>query len=41
MKMKIEDLKKTQTEGILEIEILGKLIRIIDTNIINKMKEMD
>ena len=39
MKMEIEAIKKTQTEGILEMENLGKRIGTTDTNMANRIQE--
>lgn len=41
LQIKIEEIKKTQSEGIMEMEIQDKLTGTIDTNIVNWMKEMD
>jgi hypothetical protein len=40
LKMKIEAIKKTQTEGILEMENLGKGTGTTDTSITNRIQEM-
>jgi hypothetical protein len=39
--MQIEVIKKTQTEGILEVENLGKRTKATDTNIANRIQEME
>jgi hypothetical protein len=39
--MEIEAIKKTQNEGILEMEYLGKWIQITDTSITNRIQEME
>ena len=39
--MEIKPIKKTQTEGILEMEILGKRTGIADTSIIKREQEME
>ena len=39
--MKIEAIKKPQTEGILEMENLGKRIGRIDTSINNRIQKME
>ena len=41
LKMEIEPIKKTQKEVILEMENLGKISGIIDTNITNKIQVME
>lgn len=38
--MEIEAIKKTQTEGILEMGSLGKLTKITDTSITNRIQKM-
>ena len=40
LKMEIEAIKKTQTEGILEMENLVKRTETIDTSITNRIQEM-
>jgi uncharacterized coiled-coil protein SlyX len=40
-KMEVETIKKTQTETILEIEILGKKARTTDVSISNRIQEME
>lgn len=40
-KMKIKAIKKTQTQGILEKEILRKRIRTTDPNISNTIQDME
>ena len=39
--MEIEAIKKTQTEGILEKEDIGKLTGTTNKNIVNRIQEMD
>ena len=41
MKMEIKAIRKTQTEGILALENLGKRIGTTDANITNKIQDMD
>ena len=40
LKMEIEAIKKTQTQGILEIKILGKRTENIDISITNRMEKV-
>jgi restriction endonuclease len=41
LKLEIEAIKKIQPEGILEIENLGKRTGTTDTNITNRVQEME
>ena len=41
LKMEKETIKKTQTEGILEIENLGKRTGTTDDSITNRIQEME
>ena len=41
LKVEIEAIKKTQTEGILEMENLGKRIGTADLSIISRLQEME
>ena len=41
LKMEIEATKKTQTEGILEMENLGKRTATTDTSITNRVQEVE
>jgi hypothetical protein len=41
LKIEIEEIKKTQTEGILEIENLVKRIGTADLSIISRLQEME
>ncbi|ERE82958.1 Transposase, L1 containing protein [Cricetulus griseus] len=41
LKTEIETIKKAQSEGILEIEKLGKQSETIDVNITNRIQEME
>jgi hypothetical protein len=41
LKTVIEEIKETQTEGILEIENLGKRTRTTDASITNRIQEME
>jgi hypothetical protein len=41
LKMKIESIKKTQTEEILEMENLGRRTGITDVSITNRIQEME
>jgi hypothetical protein len=41
IKMEIEAIKKTQTEGILEIENLGKRTGTTDASITSRIQEME
>ena len=41
LKIEIEEIKKTQTEGILEMENLVKRIGTADLSIISRLQEME
>lgn len=41
MNIKIEPTKKTQTEGILEIKNVGTQTEISETNLPNRMQDME
>jgi predicted nucleic acid-binding Zn-ribbon protein len=41
LKREVDTIKKTQSETTMEIEILGKKSRTIDTRISNRIQEME